>query len=150
MKLPALCLAVLALAGCPSKSKAPGGPTTDKPLAWADMDHEQKEDYMEATVMPHMKDKFTAFDARYAEMNCKTCHGPGADDGTFKMPNPDLMPLDFSRDPSTYSEEEHKVGEFMGTVVVPEMAKLLGTTPYDQATQTGFGCTGCHTVKSDK
>lgn len=150
MKLPALCLAVLALAGCPSKSKAPGGPTTDKPLAWADMDHEQQEDYMEQTVMPHMKEAFVAFDGRYADMNCKTCHGAGAEDHTFKMPNPDLPALDFSRDPATYTEEEKKAGEFMSSVVVPEMAKLLGTTPYDPATQTGFGCTGCHTAKSDK
>src|SRR5262245_9471113 len=127
MKLPALCLALCAVAACGSKAKPPSGPTDDKQLAWADMNHEQREDYMEATVMPHMKEKFVGYDAaKFADMNCKTCHGAGAEDNTFKMPNPDLPKLDFAKDPATYTEEQKKMGEFMGTVVVPEMAKLLG------------------------
>ena len=44
--------------------------------------------FMKQSVFPKMKDEFTTYDAkRYADMNCKTCHGDGATDGSFTMPN---------------------------------------------------------------
>ena len=81
----------------------------------------------------------------FGEMNCKTCHGPGAEDKSFEMPNPDIMPLDFSK-MDQLDEEHKKVADWMHEVVVPKMADLLGEQPYDPATQQGFGCLGCHTM----
>lgn len=140
-----------ALAGCGSKAKPAAGPTTTEPgakVAWADMDHEQREKFMEDVVMPTMKAKFVEFDAvKYADMDCGTCH-ISADD--HQMPNPNLYKLDFSKKPEDYSAEEQKVGHFMDTVVVPEMAKLLDEEPYNMETQKGFGCLECHTVTGAK
>ena len=150
MKLTALALTLLAAAACGSKAK-----TTDpKPtaVAWADMNDEQRHDYMKNTVLPQMKETFVAFDAEeFAEMDCKTCHGPGVDDKSFKMPNPDLMPLDFSPGAMEALDEDHqKVAKWMGETVLPQMANLLGEKPYDPATQQGFGCLGCHTMATAK
>ena len=150
MKLTTLCCVLFAVAACGSKAKNPTTPE-GKPIAWADMNKDQREDYMEATVLPTMKEKFVAFDAaKYGEMNCKTCHGAGAEDQTFKMPNADLPKLDFSKKEEDYTEEQRKTGEFMDTIVVPTMADLLGTKPFDPATQEGFGCLGCHTTTDSK
>lgn len=150
MKHALLFASLVAVAACGGKSKpaTTTGPTDQTTMAWADMDHEQREKYMEDVVMPAMKEKFVAFDgAKYADMDCGTCHIAPDD---HKMPNPNLPKLDFSKKEEDYTPEEAKVGEFMGTVVVPEMAKLLGTTPYDPATQQGFGCLGCHTTTDAK
>jgi hypothetical protein len=35
----------------------------------------------------------------------------------------------------------------MMETVVPEMAKTLGSTPFDPKTKTGVGCMTCHNVK---
>jgi hypothetical protein len=35
----------------------------------------------------------------------------------------------------------------MSEKVVPDMAAALGEKPFDPATNTGFGCGGCHEVK---
>ncbi len=148
MKLPALCLALVAVAACGPKSSQPSVTPPDDKLAWADMDHEQREHYMEDVVLPTMKEKFVAFNAEeFGTMSCTTCH---RDEHDHEMPNPKLPKLDFAKSPADYTDEEKAYGEFMSSVVVPEMAKLLGTTPYDPATQVGFGCTGCHTTVDAK
>lgn len=149
MRTSLLALALLA-AACGSKSK----PTPTEPVgatsAWKDMNADQRHEYMEHTVMPQMKEAFVAFDAEeFGEMDCKTCHGPGAEDKSFEMPNPDLMPLDFSK-MDQLDEEHKKVADWMHEVVVPKMADLLGEQPYDPATQQGFGCLGCHTMATTK
>ncbi len=85
-----LCL-VLAIAACGSKAK-PADPSTPPTgaaataVAWADLDASAREAYMKEKVMPQMKEIFVAFDAEeFGEMNCKTCHGPGAEDESFEM-----------------------------------------------------------------
>jgi len=152
MKLTSLCLALFAVAACGGKTSSTGTtePTGDQKLTWAQMDHEQRDQYMEKVVLPTMKAKFVAFNAeKYADMDCSTCHSAAAvQDHSFKMPNPDLMQLDFSKKPEDYSEEEQQTGHFMDTVVVPEMAKLLDEERFNPETQKGFGCLECHTMVS--
>jgi mono/diheme cytochrome c family protein len=102
---------------------------------------------MKTVVYPKMKEEFIGYDAkRYGEMTCITCHGDGAKDGSFKMPNPKLPKL--PGDEAGFKALAAKMpaaAKFMGTHVVPAMAKMLGEAPYDPQTQKGFGCFECHT-----
>ena len=142
-------LLLAAVAACGSKSSSTTPPPSG-PVAWKDMNADQRHEYMKSTVLPAMKETFVAFDAEdFGSMDCKTCHGPGADDGSFEMPNPELMPLDFSK-MDQLDEEHQKVAKWMGETVLPKMADLLGEKPYDPATQQGFGCLGCHTMATTK
>lgn len=118
-------------------------------VAWDDMNHEQRERYMKKVVMPAMKEMFVAFDPKhFDDVTCKTCHGDGAADGKFAMPNAGLPKL-----PSTEAdfmklmETDAAVMEFMMTKVKPRMAELLGEREYDPAQPElgGFGCHECHT-----
>src|SRR5689334_14579055 len=73
-------------------ASASATPTAE--VAWKDMTHEQKLGVMKNKVMPKMSEDFQAFDAKkYGDFGCKTCHGDGAKDGSFKMPNPALPKL---------------------------------------------------------
>src|SRR5262245_559471 len=65
----------------------PGG------LAFGDMNRAQRIYFMEHEVMPTMKAVFVAFSPRFEKFECRTCHGDGAHEGTFKMPNPQLPRL---------------------------------------------------------
>lgn len=109
-------------------------------------------DFMKKTVFPKMKDEFTGWDAkRFADMNCKTCHGDGASDGSFTMPNPKLpvlpsKPEDFKK----LAAKKPAAAKFMMEHVVPDMASMLGQQPYDMKTQQGFGCHNCHTDDAKK
>ena len=80
---------LLLLAACGSSSTPVAAPAA--PVAWKDMNAEQRGIYMKDVVLPKSKEIFVAFDAtRYANMDCKTCHGDGVDDGSFEMPNPKI------------------------------------------------------------
>lgn len=99
--------------------------------------------------MPKMGALFNSYDAKaYAEPKCVLCHGAGAKDGSFKMPNPDLpklptTPADFKK----LAAKHPKIFAFMKDQVEPQMAALLGEQPFDMKTGQGFGCYGCHTKK---
>jgi hypothetical protein len=136
----------------PPASAAPataGPPAAPGAGDWDKWSHDQKLAYMKASVMPKMHDVFAGYDsAKYGAANCKTCHGKGADDGSFKMPNPDLpklpkTPAEFK----TLAQKKAKIFAFMKDKVEPGVAQLLGEQPYDMKTNTGFGCMGCHTQK---
>jgi hypothetical protein len=118
--------------------------------AWKDMNHEQRLAYMKSTVFPKMKDLFSAYDnSRYGDMTCKTCHGQGAVDATFMMPNPALPKLPATMEGfQKLAAEKPKAAEFMGKQVVPTMANFLGEQPFDMQTKQGFGCMRCHTTGS--
>jgi hypothetical protein len=125
----------------PAASAAPAQPTFDQ------MSDDQKKEFMKTVVLPHMKEKFVAANKKYDKMNCTTCHGPGAKEGKFKMPNPLLPKLDFSDNLAKQTKKSPEMVKFMQETVVPEMAKLLGVPPFDPATKSGFGCLACHTKK---
>jgi len=128
------------------------GEATEPPPAaevtWKDMSHEQRLAHMKTKVAPQMKASFQAFDAtHFANFGCATCHGPGAKEGKFEMPNPALPKLDAKDGFKAELKKHPKETQFMMEKVAPEMAALLGMQPYDPATKEGFGCFGCHTPK---
>ena len=111
--------------------------------------HDERVDLMKHVVLPAMKTEFTAWEGEeFAAMNCATCHGAGAKDKTFEMPNPKLpkLPADAEGWKKLEAEEADAV-KFMRETVVPKMAAMLGEQPYDPATGKGFGCFECHTTK---
>lgn len=116
------------------------------------MNADQRMQYMKDVVLPESKKIFVAFDAKKFEtMDCKTCHGDGAVNGSFEMPNPKIHPLPNSEEAFTaWVAKEPEVGkwaQFMGDEVEPLMARLLDKSVFDPKTKTGeFGCTGCHTL----
>lgn len=149
--------ALLASAACGGKSVAPqsttsAGGASDAPppadMAFKDMNADQRMAFMKLSVMPAMKAAFQEFDAQeFAEFTCKTCHGEGAVDGSFEMPNPNLPRLPKPENFAEYAKEpKHgKAIEFMAMKIKPEMAKLLKMSEFDPKTNTGdFGCQGCH------
>jgi hypothetical protein len=75
-----------------------------------------------------------------------TCHGSGAKDGSFKMPNPELPKLSPEGGFKKHLDKDPEITKFMMTKVLPNMAELLGTQPYDVKTHLGFGCFGCHSI----
>jgi hypothetical protein len=133
-----------------SASATGGSPVAPKEGEWDTFSHDQKMAYMKSAVMPEMGGLFRDFDGkRYAETKCTLCHGSGAKDGSFKMPNPELPKLDVSpAGLKAMHEKKAAVAEFMGKKVVPAMAHLLGEPPFDMKTHKGFGCMECHTMKT--
>ena len=138
---------------------ATAAPVTDAPAAksaaagleWKDMSKEERGHYMKSVVLPTMKPHFAKWDAgEFGDIKCGTCHGAGAKDKTFKMPNPKLPRLPAAGDEAGWKKlnaKEPEAMKFMGEVVVPQMAQMLGEKPYDMATKEGFGCFECHTAK---
>jgi len=117
-------------------------------VEWAAMNEAERKAYMKDVVMPKMTEVLQAGDPEeFAKVNCATCHGSSAKSGAFEMPNPELPPLDPSDGFAEDKRKHPEMFEFMASAVVPEMAKLLGVSPYDPETQQGFGCFHCHTMK---
>lgn len=133
-------------AAAPAMPSGPPGPGDwDDATKWT---HDAKLAYMKSDVMPKMGALFKDFDAKhYTDMKCKACHGAGVDDGSFKMPNPDLPKLDIKGQLKAEKAKHPKAVEFMMKKVEVQMAALLGKQPYDPKTKSGFGCTACHTMK---
>jgi hypothetical protein len=144
-------LGVIACAETAPSTPAPttaASPTAAKEVAWADMVKEQRIDYMKSVVLPRMKQAFTQFSPdRYSKMNCVTCHGDGAHDGSFKMPNPRLPVLPNSSEGfKELAADKPAFMDFMKNEVKPKMAAMLGTPEWNPETKTGFGCGACHTT----
>jgi hypothetical protein len=140
--------AVVACAETTASAPAPATAAAGKEVAWADMVKEQRIEYMKTVVLPRMKTAFTQFSPdRFDKMNCVTCHGDGATDGSFKMPNPKLPVLPNS--PEGFKQlagERPAVMAFMKNEVKPKMAAMLGMPEWTPETHSGFGCGACHTT----
>jgi hypothetical protein len=117
-------------------------PGPEKP--WQDMSRADRELYMTTTVLPHMRETFTAFDAeRFASFDCETCHVTGAANGDYAMPDPGipkLSKLHFGRD---HQRKHPETVRFMWEHVEPEMDALLG----GPKGLRGFNCRNCHLTR---
>ncbi|HEX2735989.1 MAG TPA: hypothetical protein VHM70_30520 [Polyangiaceae bacterium] len=124
-------------------SSAPAAQPVQLPDHWqADMSDEQKAEFMKQRVVPAMAPVFKEADpVRYANFDCKTCHGP-----EFKDPKEFLPHLTVQGNQLTAFTEDPDMAKFMAEKVTPAMVHALGVEPFDPATMKGFGCGGCHTV----
>ena len=124
-----------------------------EPTAYQDMSFEQREAFMGNVVLPQMTEIFVTFEAKFEGMDCKTCHGDGATDGSFAMPSPQIAVLpateeafaEYVKDP-----EHARWSQFMIDQVWPQMASLLQVAKFDPASNPGgFSCHNCHTVEGE-
>lgn len=138
----ALCLFIAACGGEDSEPAV-------EPTAYEEMTFQQRDAFMRDVVLPQMTKTFVAFDAKFANMDCKTCHGDGATDGSYAMPSPQIAPLPGSEEAfeEYVKDPEHaRWSQFMLDQVWPQMATLLQVTKFDpMANPTGFSCSNCHT-----
>jgi cytochrome c553 len=117
---------------------------------WPEMNDKERAQHMGAVVLPRMKASFQQFDAeRFADFSCGTCHGAGAEDGSFEMPNPGLPRLDPSGLYKKHRKATPEIADFMWKEVEPEMAELLGLPRYSFVKKSGFGCANCHLVEGE-
>jgi hypothetical protein len=113
-------------------------------LVWSDdMPVKDKGAFMKAKVMPAMSKVFKDHDAaKYEKFSCKTCHGPDMK----PKPQMALPELHFKDGKITEAAKMPEMVKFMGESVEPAMAEVFGKKVYDPATNSGFGCNGCHKV----
>jgi hypothetical protein len=115
---------------------------------WDQLSKGDKTTYMIEVVEPQMRKEFQRhFPERFADFGCPTCHGAGADDGTYAMPNPNLPHL---RQAGFYREHRKaspQITKFMWNDVDKSMAEMLGKT----AGHAGeFDCRSCHIIDDAK
>jgi hypothetical protein len=151
MKSISIALAFAACGGKPGAQPKPPEPVAQAALPDVPFDKlepEQKQQFMKEKVVPTMAPLFQAHDAKkYAEFACKTCHGPGATDGHFDMPNAKLPRLVTKELIAGTSKLDKRDIEWMTTQVKPTMAKLLGRAQSTPESTDGFGCHACHPVE---
>ena len=141
-------LAGLLVAACGNGQD--NGPADTQPTVYAQMNHEQRAAFMSTVVLPQMTQIFAAFDAKYQNMSCTTCHGSGVADGTYATPSPQVPALPASEEAFAeyIKDPEHaRWSQFMEDRVWPKMADLLHAVKFDPAAHPdGFSCHNCHTL----
>jgi hypothetical protein len=112
------------------------------------MSPEEREWYMVGKVLPINDEVFAEQDAaRYAHLECESCHGRDMRERTFTMPSGHLprVPVPGSDAYGRWRAEDPAFFEFMESVTEINR-QILGQLPFDLATGEGFGCPSCHEV----
>jgi hypothetical protein len=153
LSLVLVCLAGAAFAADgPPPGEAASPPPKRAAIDWDKMNGAERKKYMKSTVLPEMKKRFVAFDAKhFKNMSCATCHGEKAAENKFKMPNPELPKLPGPTDRPAFmalSQKKPEWVKFMGTVVKPSIAALLNKDEWSPANPKGYGCYACHTSEA--
>ncbi|SRR5579883_800838 len=132
-----------------TRSSVSSATKADTNIDWKAMSRPERKEYMRDVVLPKMKSLMHDFDAKaFKNVKCVTCHGNGAREGTYKMPNPDLPKLPATPEGFAKLKEKHPaMMKFMSQTMKPQMAELLGMPQFDPKTGEGFGCGNCHTSK---
>jgi hypothetical protein len=146
LSLLSLSLFSLSLLACGAHGKTGIPEGSDKP--WADMDHDERMAHMGAVVMPRAQAVFEGHDPeRFSTFGCATCHGGGASDGSFAMPNPGLPQLDAANLYKKHRKETPDMVKLMWKHVEPTMGEALAVTyGFDGA----ISCGSCHIVINEK
>jgi hypothetical protein len=119
---------------------AEAGTTEPAELVWADMDRGKRLEFMGTVVLPKMKESFKA---QGEDIKCANCHGSNYKEVDFAMPN-DLTPLNPDNPIQSGMDIDEETTKFMVSVVLPQMAEMLGEQT-DVTTGKGeFGCLSCH------
>jgi cytochrome c553 len=127
------------------KTGVPEGQT--KP--WSEMDDDERMAHMGAVVMPRLQAVFQEHDPeRFATFGCVTCHGNGARDGNFEMPNPDLPQLDAANLYKKHRQEAPEMTKLMWKKVEPALGEALAQT-YGLG-DAQVSCKSCHIVNNAK
>ena len=140
---------VFAVPGCYASAPAVTPPQS---ISWDQLDLDARRAAMHRDVLPLAQRLFREFDAeRYASVTCATCHGPGAANGSFEMPNPRILALHPSGSPEqrVMVEAHPQMVRFMFNHLLPEVRDVMGAAPYDTETGEGFSCYSCHPHASD-
>ncbi len=119
---------------------------------WAELSTDERRAHMARHVVPVMSELFAEYDPeRFADVSCGTCHGEGARERGFAMPNPDLPTLYPTGSIGQVQTVERfpEGARFMFSRVMPAMQTLLGAETYDPATGEGFSCYACHPRGAD-
>ncbi len=116
---------------------------------WSEMGGDARRQHMIEVVQPQMADLFQEFDSlhkgdRFADFDCGTCHGSGAVDGKFAMPNPELPHIDASGLYKKHRKATPEMAHFMWKKVEPRMAELLGVS---HGSKGEINCGSCHVLE---
>src|SRR5260221_5423595 len=129
-------------------------PSAAKRVDWENMSFAERKKLMKTSVYPELKKAFQSFDPRkFKTFTCETCHGEGATDGKFKMPNPALPKLPTPGDHAAMTVLQQlrpEFFEFMEKVVKPKVAELTGNPEWSPQNPKGVGCYTCHTPAKAK
>jgi len=138
-----LALAAVLSTGCGKHGKIEIPAEASK--LWADMNHAERLIHMTEVVEPRLRKDFQAFDAtRFADFGCATCHGAGAENGTYAMPNPDLPHLVEDGFFKKHRKATPDIVRFMWKEVEPNVAKALGVT---YGKDGDVSCASCHLLE---